>query len=70
MTVSVYEKHREDWEYYKSIFPKSEDCARLFFATSILSDVQAMTTDRQVVEEINEVKQLLIDAFKHWCGAV
>ena len=61
---SVYEKHKGDWHIYKSAFAGDENCARLMFAQSILSDIYEMCGDGRVREEITEVKELLGDVLR------
>jgi hypothetical protein len=58
MSNSVFEKHKEEIELYQRLC--GPVIGSLLYATSILSDIQEMRSgDGDVVQELNEVKELL-----------
>lgn len=57
---SVYVKHKRDLDLYRTLGEGRVD-GRLLFAMAILSDVQHLTQDRAIIEELDEVKELISD---------
>lgn len=59
----VFEKHKKEIEMCEGMLGVVD--GRLFYAVSILSDVQHMVGDNEEInDEINEVKQLIISILK------